>query len=536
MAIAHSFTNCYQRWYDTVLTRLSQRPVVYILLFVFFLGGSWLRFYHLRDTLMFQGDQGRDAIVVSDIFRRLDPVFIGPVTSVGNMYLGPFYYYFMLPFLWLSYPSPLGPAIGVALVNSVTILLVYRLGSRLVGSRAALWASFFFAFSQIAITYSRFSWNPNLSALFALLVLYYTHRAYTVPKSWLWVGLCAGLLIQLHYVNLILLAVSLIFWLRQLYLHRQDRQWFVAQHFWRWTVIGLSVFVLTAVPLLLFDWKHDFLNARAAVSIFSQESSFSDQQFSFLTSIIFFCQSIPGRLGHLFSTLFLPNFDYYWWRVGFGLFCIAAFAYYSYRHRHSRLAAGYMLLTLTALISVTALALYRHSVFDHYILFFLPVNFLMIGTLLADWQGKLRSCALLVSSLAVVLAYFVGNYRPGFYTPPGQTYSQTQAVAEFVNSITDSHEKYTFILFGANRDLLGDHYRFFFDNLSNNRILPLSSFLDSDVFYVIDETRSIDITHTDRYEIKEYLKQNDATYSSIATPENFPRLYRLYPQLDKELL
>ena len=67
-----------------------------------------LRFYNLEDSQQFLGDQGRDSMVVSRIFTERDPVFIGPVTSIGNMYLGPLYYYFMLPFLWLSYPSQWG--------------------------------------------------------------------------------------------------------------------------------------------------------------------------------------------------------------------------------------------------------------------------------------------------------------------------------------------------------------------------------------------------------------------------------------------
>lgn len=67
----------------------------------------FLRFYNLEDSQQFLGDQGRDAIVVSRMFVEKDPVFIGPITSVGDIYLGPLYYYFMLPFLWLSYPSPM---------------------------------------------------------------------------------------------------------------------------------------------------------------------------------------------------------------------------------------------------------------------------------------------------------------------------------------------------------------------------------------------------------------------------------------------
>jgi len=68
-----------------------------LLLVVILLIASFLRLYNLPHNMMFLGDQGRDAIIVKNIFTKFDPVFIGPVTSVGNMYLGPLYYYFVVP-------------------------------------------------------------------------------------------------------------------------------------------------------------------------------------------------------------------------------------------------------------------------------------------------------------------------------------------------------------------------------------------------------------------------------------------------------
>jgi len=38
---------------------------------------TFLRFYNVANTVQFLGDQGRDALIVSRIFRELDFVFIG---------------------------------------------------------------------------------------------------------------------------------------------------------------------------------------------------------------------------------------------------------------------------------------------------------------------------------------------------------------------------------------------------------------------------------------------------------------------------
>jgi hypothetical protein len=45
--------------------------------------------------------------------------FIGPQTSIGNMYLGPFFYYLIAPSLLLANFSPVGPAIFIGLVASI---------------------------------------------------------------------------------------------------------------------------------------------------------------------------------------------------------------------------------------------------------------------------------------------------------------------------------------------------------------------------------------------------------------------------------
>jgi len=132
----------------------------------------FLRFYNLEDSLMFQGDQGRDAIVVANIFKEKDPVFIGPVTSIGNMYLGPFYYYLMLPFLWLTYPSPMGPVFMVAGLSVATVVLFYFLVKKIYGQKVALIGKFFFALSHTAVFLYRFFFYFYSSSFFFMFVFY----------------------------------------------------------------------------------------------------------------------------------------------------------------------------------------------------------------------------------------------------------------------------------------------------------------------------------------------------------------------------
>ena len=84
-----------------------------------------LRLYRIDGYLTFLGDEGRDVRIVRDLLAS-NLVFIGPMTSIGNMYLGQAYYYlFVAPGLILSWFNPVGPAIIVAALGVLAVYLVY---------------------------------------------------------------------------------------------------------------------------------------------------------------------------------------------------------------------------------------------------------------------------------------------------------------------------------------------------------------------------------------------------------------------------
>jgi 4-amino-4-deoxy-L-arabinose transferase-like glycosyltransferase len=85
------------------------------------------------------------------------------------MFLGPLYYYLMIPSLAATNLSPVGPAIAVAGFGILTVALVWWVGRQWFGRKEALLATLLYSVSPTVINYSKSSWNPNILPFFSLL-------------------------------------------------------------------------------------------------------------------------------------------------------------------------------------------------------------------------------------------------------------------------------------------------------------------------------------------------------------------------------
>ncbi|MBP6045415.1 glycosyltransferase family 39 protein, partial [Candidatus Woesebacteria bacterium] len=169
--------------------------------------GAFLRLHLIYETATFLGDQGRDAIVMRNIATLRDLPALGPITSVGSIYLGPLYYYMMAPWLWLSIFNPIGPAVGIALITSAALFLQYIAVKEMVNKQTALLSVAFATFSWVLVEYSRFSWNPNLLPQTTLFVAYTLYKIVKTKKLRYFIlhGILLSLAIQLHYLAVFLL-------------------------------------------------------------------------------------------------------------------------------------------------------------------------------------------------------------------------------------------------------------------------------------------------------------------------------------------
>lgn len=217
---------------------------------------------------MFLADQGRDAVIIRRIILLQKFPLIGPPSSIGEVFLGPFYYYIVAPFLWIFQSNPGGIAVGVALLSMGAVVFIYYFASKIVSREVALIFSLFISFSALFVNIGRFSWNPNLLPYFTFITmsLFFLslHGKRKVLYSILF-GIFFGLSFQLHHLaGLLFVPIALYF---ILFLLRKRN--FSAL---RVPVLSGVGFVLTLLPFIFFELRHNFLNFRNLISLFTKQN------------------------------------------------------------------------------------------------------------------------------------------------------------------------------------------------------------------------------------------------------------------------
>lgn len=416
--------------------------------------GGFLRLWRIDQTVLFLGDQGRDALIVADIFRNRDPVFIGPVTSVGNMYLGPLYYYFMLPFLWLSYPSPLGPAIAVGLLGVATIPLLYWLFRRFFGERMALLAAFLVTFNVPAIEMSRYSWNPNPEPFVATLWLYFLFRAFQGKVwSWLWVAMCCAVLMQLHYVTIIAVGISGLVWIYQAVLFWREKK--LQTLVWP-TVSAVAVALVFQIPLVLFDIRHNGLNLRALQEILTGDDAFGARS-SKVPRLAQYLEGVQHRMEIVMTKLLLgvtqPS------GALLSLVMLVSFGVMLLKEKTKKVFSGMSLVFVTLVVSIIILGAYKNDLYTHYIAFLIPPLALFYSFLLARLSRVNRYIQFVIG--AFMLFYALGSVRQLHWQPVGPTLGALETVAASVHEHLEPGERYALLLLAEYKDTYGMNYRYF---------------------------------------------------------------------------
>lgn len=133
--------------------------------------------YLPQKSLTFGYDQARDAFVSQEIAKG-DFKILGPPASTPGLYHGVFYYYLLAPAYALGNGDAIVAAYWIALINALTIFVVYYFAYLLSKNKlAALLAAFLFAISFEATQYAVWLSNPTIGIL-------------TVPLAylgvWLW--------------------------------------------------------------------------------------------------------------------------------------------------------------------------------------------------------------------------------------------------------------------------------------------------------------------------------------------------------------
>jgi len=409
---------------------ISENKLETALLIGILLLSAYFRLYKISGYMTFLGDEGRDAIIVRRLLVDFDPILIGPGTSIGNMYLGPLYYYFIAPGLLLARFSPVGPAVSVALLGVATVFFIWfvvREGFYMKGIHwGALVASFLYGISPTVIIFSRSSWNPNIMPFFALLSIYSAWRVWSRGGvRWILVEAVAfAFVLQSHYLGLLLAPVLGIYWFLAMLGSKGDRK-----RFWGHTVVGALVFIFLMSPLVIFDFRHGFMNFEAMKVFFTvRQTTVSARPWNGIPGAWPIMQDVATRL------LAGRNEAVGRW-VALALVGGVAYVLLHGKKHFGRLSREGLVLTSAWLgFAILGLGLLKQQIYDHYYGFFFPVPFILVGMLVVYLitRAKVRGWWI-VLFVFIFLSYFSLINRP-IKGPPNMQLSRSVAVAKKIET------------------------------------------------------------------------------------------------------
>jgi 4-amino-4-deoxy-L-arabinose transferase-like glycosyltransferase len=421
------------------LTKIFKfKALILLLLIVAF--GAMLRFYRLEELMTYLGDEGRDMLIVIDIVQGKHFPLLGPPTSIGELYLGPVYYYFIAPFAWIFQMSPVGPAVFVALLGTLTIILIYWVTTKIYGSTAGFFAAILYTVSPLTVKFSRSSWNPNPMPFFSLLLILALISFFQTKKArFLYAGIITfGIMLQLHYIVILLIPFLgyLTFSLRQRLKTKKS------------LIIALLIFIVFMSPLLIFDLRHNFYNTRGILTIFLFRSK---QGFNLID---IFSRS-RDRLRQLNSLLF--NFsERDWWTnlTSISLIVYIIYDWFNKKGFNRKVIYGWFTW------GILAMGLYRQSVYPHYLGFMYPFPIIIFSGLTGSIFNRIKFGKIAAILLLVLFSWnmFVSS-RQELTRPQVLNTFMVQKIVKLI-SMASNNQPFNFALLSNNN--YDDSYRYYF--------------------------------------------------------------------------
>ena len=355
---------------QNILHWIKKHKILVALIVIIVIMGGFFRLYHVGSWMHFGQDEGRDAFVVAGIASGNIPA-LGPAApnNSPDFHLGPFFYYLLFPFYFITGLSPAGGALTVALLSVASILLVYIIGKKFFSSVAGIAAASLYSVSFLMVYYGRWAWNPNVVPFFMLLIVLSLFQLTTIrrdkKKEWYIYLLAAsfGIIIQLHGTALIAVPVLLILFF---ILYRP-------KIFWKKYVLAFAIILFVNMPQIVYDITHGFGNSRGFIHILFQSEigagiGFFDRirRVAELTRNFFqealFSSELPMAFGLLFGALVIF--------VGIQLYRII-----KQRGRDARIVLPIMWLFIPLLVFI----FYKEAIPIHYFCMIFPVPFILFG-------------------------------------------------------------------------------------------------------------------------------------------------------------
>ncbi len=239
--------------------------------------GSFLRLYNAEKWMHYELDQVRDYKVVHTAIekgitylplqgpRAAGSVVLPDAEEYGyggktTLRLGPLFYYIEYFSAVIFGDTPFGSITLIIILSILSIPIFYLLIIEFFDKKISLGMTAIFATSLFLVSYSRFSWNPNLIPFFLLTSLFGLLQVVKFQKNkggwWLiLVGVLFAFLSNMHFLALIAFGIISVTFL---IISRPK----IPIKFW---IASIAIFIVFNIPLIINDVKTRGENTKAFI-------------------------------------------------------------------------------------------------------------------------------------------------------------------------------------------------------------------------------------------------------------------------------
>ena len=214
--------------------------------------GAILRFYRLPQMANFDFDQQYASNFAYSVLKEYPLQLIGQGLSIQGLFMGPLYFYYLVPFYAVTNLHPIGGFVGSVILGLITIFIYFWVAKKMFGVAAGITAAFLRA---ILFSFIEIDWTltPAFSSdIIVILISYFLYNYwqgkiyYLIPLAF-----CFGLFTSFHPI---LIPFYLVFVV--IFLIKRSVPNF------RILTLCILAFIIPIIPLIIFEYLHNFLEIK----------------------------------------------------------------------------------------------------------------------------------------------------------------------------------------------------------------------------------------------------------------------------------
>lgn len=238
-----------KKYFNQLKKEIRTHKLVYLFLAIILSLAFFVRVYRVDQILGFYYDQGRDALVIWDLWHNGKFFLIGPTTGIEGIFRGPWYYWLIAPFYLIGNGNPVWSSVFLAFTTVVAVALIYLLGAMVLSRITGLLAAFIASFPFYLVYASRWLSNPTPMFLISMLLVLSMFLVLQGRKwAWVLIGFILGLSMQFGS------AAELFYFPAVLVFAVWQRDKLPSP---KVTLFAFCFLLITFLPQIIFDLRHD---------------------------------------------------------------------------------------------------------------------------------------------------------------------------------------------------------------------------------------------------------------------------------------